>query len=75
MPTEELRLDFGFGLTRSRTRLPHNYNNIYGYLGGGFLGNPLTVGHTTADGWYAGNRYVEAISGVDGPLLRAWGDG
>jgi len=61
---EDLRLEFGFGLSRTFTRLPNNDNNIYGYLGGGLLGDPRTVG-STKDGWYAPNRQVMAISAID----------
>ncbi len=63
--SDALHLDFGFGLGRSRVRLPHNDNNVLGYLGGGLLGNPLTVGFTVNDGWFAGGRQVEAISRIE----------
>ncbi len=61
---EDLRLEFGFGLTRVSTQLPNNDNNIYGYLGGGLLGDPRTVGGVK-DGWYAPNRQVLAISSIE----------
>ena len=63
MPRENLRIEVGFGLSRTRTQLPHNDNNIYGYLGGGFLGDPRTVG-SPKDGWYASNRQALAISSI-----------
>jgi TonB-dependent starch-binding outer membrane protein SusC len=58
---EKVRLEFGFGLVRTTTQLPQNDNNIYGYLGGGLLGDPRTIG-AAKDGWYGTNREVHAIS-------------
>lgn len=63
-PREDLRLEFGFGLARVKTQLPNNDNNIYGYLGGGLLGDPRTIG-AAKDGWYAPNRQVLAISAIE----------
>lgn len=63
LPRRDLRIEGGLGLTRTQTDMPINDNNIYGYLGGGLLGSPLTRG-TANDGWYAGNRQVEAISSI-----------
>ncbi|MGD8277913.1 MAG: TonB-dependent receptor plug domain-containing protein, partial [Gemmatimonadota bacterium] len=60
----DLHLDFGFGLARVKTQLPNNDNNIYGYLGGGLLGDPRTLG-AAKDGWYAPNRQVLAISAIE----------
>lgn len=62
-PKENLKLEWSMGLARVFAQLPQNDNNIYGYLGGGLLGNPRTVG-TANDGWYATNRQVEAISNI-----------
>jgi TonB-linked SusC/RagA family outer membrane protein len=59
--SEKVRLEFGVGLNRTTTQLPINDNNIYGYLGGGLLGDPRTVG-AAKDGWYAPNRQALAIS-------------
>jgi len=61
---EDLHLEFGFGLARVKTQLPNNDNNIYGYLGGGLLGDPRTIGGAK-DGWYAPNRQVLAISAIE----------
>lgn len=61
---ENLKLEFGFGLARVSTQLPNNDNNIYGYLGGGLLGDPRTIG-SARDGWYASNRQVLAISSIE----------
>jgi hypothetical protein len=57
-------MELGFGLVRVNTTLPNNDNNIYGYLGGGFLGDPRTVG-APKDGWYAPNRQALAIGSIE----------
>jgi TonB-linked SusC/RagA family outer membrane protein len=61
---ENLRIGLGFGLVRVNTSLPQNDNNIYGYLGGGLLGDPRTVGATAKNGWYA-QRQTLAISSIE----------
>ena len=63
-PRDELRFDASMSVGRVDTKFPQNDNNIYGYLGGALLGSPLTVG-TAADGWFASNRQVEAISSIE----------
>ena len=60
---ENLRMDFGFGLIRVQTDLPRNDNDIYGYLGGGMLGDPRTIG-ARKDGWYA-QRQTEATGSYE----------
>ena len=64
LPRRDLRIEGNLGLTRVQTDLPINDNNIYGFLGGGLLGNPVSRG-TANDGWYAGNRQINAISAID----------
>jgi len=64
IPNPKLRVEAGLGLIRTRTQMPRNDNDIYGWLGGGLLGNPTTVG-TANDGWYAANRQKEAISAYE----------
>jgi TonB-dependent starch-binding outer membrane protein SusC len=59
--SEETRLEVGMGIVRTTTQLPINDNNIYGYTGGGFLGDPRTIG-AAKDGWYAPNRQTGALS-------------
>ena len=63
---ENLHMDFGMGIIRVNTQLPRNDNDIYGYLGGGLLGDPRTVcgatcpvGGTRKDGWYAQRQTSE----------------
>jgi TonB-linked SusC/RagA family outer membrane protein len=64
---ENLRMELGFGLTRVEADLPTNDNNIYGYLGGGLLGDPRTrcspncTQTSNKDGWYAPNRQTLTI--------------
>jgi TonB-linked SusC/RagA family outer membrane protein len=60
---DNLRMDFGFGMIRVQTDLPRNDNDIYGYLGGGMLGDPRTIG-ARKDGWYA-QRQTEATAGYE----------
>lgn len=64
MPSEKVQVDLGFGLSRTVSDLPQNDNNIYGYLGGAFLGDPRTVGGPK-DGWYGNNRQVTAIQSIE----------
>ena len=64
VPSEKLRMEFGLWLGRTSTQLPHNDNNIYGWLGGGFLGNPATRGGAN-DGWYGANRTAVAIGALE----------
>jgi TonB-linked SusC/RagA family outer membrane protein len=63
---ENLHMDFGMGIIKVKTQLPRNDNDIYGYLGGGLLGDPRTVcgatcpvGGTRKDGWYAQRQSTE----------------
>ncbi|HSM61565.1 MAG TPA: TonB-dependent receptor plug domain-containing protein, partial [Longimicrobiales bacterium] len=60
---EQLRIEGGFGMTKTKTRLPHSDNSVYGMVAAGFLGNPTTVG-TAANGLYSG-------AGVGGIAGRA----
>ncbi|HEX7049513.1 MAG TPA: SusC/RagA family TonB-linked outer membrane protein [Longimicrobiales bacterium] len=64
IPSQKLRIEAGFGLARVTTRLPNNDNNIYGWLGGGLLGDPTLVGGPT-DGWYGVNRQNDAIKSIN----------
>ncbi len=66
----DLHIEAGFGLARVKTQLPNNDNNIYGYLGGGLLGDPRTLG-AAKDGWYAPNRQVLAISAIEN-VNKTW---
>jgi TonB-linked SusC/RagA family outer membrane protein len=64
VPSQQLRMEFGFWVGRTERQLPHNDNNIYGWLGGGYLGNPATRGGPN-DGWYGANRTSLAIGSLE----------
>lgn len=72
VPTDQLTFDIGVGFVQSLTQLPDNDNNIYGWLGGALLGNPLTVSDAAApsnNGWFGFNRAYNAIASIDRKLL------
>ncbi len=69
VPDSKLSVDAGFGIYDIGTRLPNNDNNIFGFMGGGYLGRATTV-RTAADGtvtggFYAANREYEAITSLE----------
>jgi TonB-linked SusC/RagA family outer membrane protein len=59
-PSEKVKFEAGWNMINTKTALPRNDNNIYGFLGGIMLGTPTTVGRAQ-DGWYAAYRQVNAI--------------
>ena len=63
LPLLNLTLDAGVGITRSRTDLPDNDNNIFGWLGNSHLGLPSTrtVDGTGQNGWFGNQRDVAAM--------------
>lgn len=72
-PAPEWTVDFSGNFVRSNTTLPDNDNNIYGFLGGGLLGSPLTrndggpgasVIPPSSDGWFGFARQVAAITAI-----------
>ncbi len=68
VPDSRLTFDAGLGLAQTKTGLPDNDNNIYGWLGGALLGSPSTRSDAAApsrDGWYAFNRHYNAIKSID----------
>lgn len=69
----KLNVDVGLGLTQSTTDLPDNDNNVFGWLGGGLLGSPLTRtdaanAASQRDGWYS-QRHYNAINSIARRLL------
>jgi TonB-linked SusC/RagA family outer membrane protein len=60
---DNLQMNFGMGIIKVKTQLPRNDNDIYGYLGGGLLGDPRTLG-TRKDGWYS-LRHTGAIASYE----------
>ena len=67
LPLLNLTLDAGVGITRSRTDLPDNDNNIFGWLGNSHLGLPSTrtVDGTGQNGWFGNQRDVAAMSLIE----------
>ena len=71
-PNEEWRVDVNVGFIRSKTTLPDNDNNIYGWLGGGLLGTPNqrdSTGIPSADGWFGFARQVGALTAIQNTQL------
>ncbi len=66
-PVPNLTLDAGVGVTRTRTDLPDNDNNIYGWLGNSHLGSPLTrtADGTAQNGWFGTQRDVAAMTAIE----------
>lgn len=69
----KLNIDAGLGLVQTGVDLPDNDNNIFGWLGGGLLGSPLTRSdaanaNLTQDGWYS-QRHYNAINSIQRRLL------
>jgi TonB-linked SusC/RagA family outer membrane protein len=72
VPTSKLTIDAGVGLTQSKTQLPDNDNNGFGWIGGALLGSPLTRTDAAVpanDGWFGFNRHYNAIASIDRTLL------
>jgi TonB-dependent starch-binding outer membrane protein SusC len=67
LPTQNLTLDAGVGMNRTRTDLPDNDNNIFGWLGNAHLGSPLTrtVNGTGANGWFGTQRDRAAMELIE----------
>lgn len=67
LPTPNLTLDAGIGLNRSRTDLPDNDNNIFGWLGNAHLGSPLTrtVDGTGSNGYFGTQRDLASLSLIE----------
>ncbi len=57
----QLRVEAGWGISKTKTRLPYSDNSVYGMVAAGFLGSPRTVG-TVADGLYSG----AGVGGIQG---------
>jgi TonB-linked SusC/RagA family outer membrane protein len=66
LPSPNLTLDAGVGVTVSLTDLPDNDNNIFGWLGNAHLGSPLTrtVNGLGQNGWFGVQRDVAAMTAI-----------
>ncbi len=72
IPDSRITIEAGLGLAQTKTDLPDNDNNIFGWLGGALLGSPTTRSDGTApsqDGWYGFNRHYNAINSREHSLL------
>ena len=67
VPSPNLTLDAGVGVTVSLTDLPDNDNNIFGWLGNAQLGSPLTrtVDESGSNGWFGTQRDVAAMKLIE----------
>ena len=67
IPSQNLTLDAGVGVTVSLTDLPDNDNNIFGWLGNSHLGSPLTrtLVDTGSNGWFGRERDVAAMTAIE----------
>lgn len=72
IPDSRVTIEAGLGLAQTKTDLPDNDNNIFGWLGGALLGSPTTrsdAAAPSADGWYGFNRHYNAINSREHSLL------
>ena len=72
IPDSRVTIEAGLGLAQTKTDLPDNDNNVFGWLGGAMLGDPRTRSDAIArgnDGWYAFNRQYNAINAREHSLL------
>ena len=66
-PSSKLAFTVSSAIHRTNFVLPDNDNNVYGYLGGGLLGTPLTRrdSATGNNGWFGSERDVAAIRAIE----------
>jgi TonB-linked SusC/RagA family outer membrane protein len=71
IPDPRVTVSASIGIQQSRVKAPDNDNNIFGFLGGGLLGTPLsrTDDNSGSDGWFGFERDVPAISAIDRQLV------
>ncbi|MDH5233535.1 MAG: SusC/RagA family TonB-linked outer membrane protein [Gemmatimonadota bacterium] len=71
VPDPRVTVNANFSLQQSRVQAPDNDNNIYGFLGGGLLGTPLsrTDNGSGSNGWFGVERNVPAISAIQNVLV------
>jgi TonB-linked SusC/RagA family outer membrane protein len=72
IPDSRVTIEAGLGLAQTKTDLPDNDNNVFGWLGGAMLGDPRTRSDALGgsnDGWYAFNRQYSAINAREHSLL------
>jgi TonB-linked SusC/RagA family outer membrane protein len=68
VPDSRVTIDAGLGLSQTKTNLPDNDNNVFGWMGGGLLGSPTTRTDApvfgSQDGWYS-QRHYNAIKSLE----------
>jgi TonB-dependent starch-binding outer membrane protein SusC len=71
LPDPKVTVNANFSVHQSRVKAPDNDNNIYGFLGGGLLGTPLSRNDagTGNNGWFGFERNVQAISAIDNRIV------
>lgn len=71
VPNSKVTVNASIGIQQSELDAPQNDNNIYGYLGGAFLGTPLsrTDDGSGNDGWFGFNRGPEEIAAIETRLV------
>jgi len=72
VPSPNLTLDAGVGVTVALADLPDNDNNIFGWLGNSHLGSPLTrtVNGAGQNGWFGNQRDVAAMKAINNQRHR-----
>jgi len=71
VPRSDLRFEAGLAIANTESAFPINDNNIYGFLGGGLLGNPRSVRESESGligGWYIATRDQEAIRSIESTI-------
>lgn len=71
VPNSKVTVNASIGIQQSELDAPQNDNNIYGYLGGAFLGTPLsrTDDGSGNNGWFGFNRGPNEITAIETKLV------
>ena len=71
VPDPKVTVNASLAINQSRVKAPDNDNNIFGFLGGGLLGTPIsrTDAGTGSNGWFGVERNVPAISAIDNQIV------
>ena len=71
IPDPRVTVNASISIQQSRVKAPDNDNNIFGFLGGGLLGSPLSRRDdgSGANGWFGVERDVIAITAIDNRLI------
>lgn len=71
VPDQRLTINASLGVGQNRLSAPQNDNNVYGFLGGGLLGNPTTRTNdgSGSNGWFGFQRDLPAILAVESEVV------